>query len=86
LVLPETPNLPLETMLRIVTRGVAEAAGIPNMGSISKEKKANFIVLDWNILTEKEIKSTRVRKTCLEGKMVYDYDQDEDRKAFDIYT
>jgi predicted amidohydrolase YtcJ len=98
--LPETPNLfagisgiisrpgenlPLETVLKIVTKGAAEAAGVKNTGSISKGKKANFIILDRNILTEKEIKSTRVKKTYFEGKMVYDYDCDEDRDAFDIY-
>ena len=98
--LPETPNLfvgisgiisrpgenlPLETVLRIVTRGAAEAAGVRNTGSISVGKKANFIVLDRDILTAEEIKSTRVKKTWFEGKLVYDYDEGEDRDAFDIY-
>jgi predicted amidohydrolase YtcJ len=75
----------LETVLRIVTREAAEAAGIRNTGSISRGKKANFIILDRDILTE-EIKTTRVKRTYFEGKMVYDYDEDEDRDAFDIYT
>jgi predicted amidohydrolase YtcJ len=98
--LPETPNLfagisgivsrpgenlPLETVLRIVTRGAAEAAGVRNTGSISVGKKANFIILDRNILKAEEIKSTRIKKTWFEGKLVYDYDEDEDRDAFDIY-
>jgi predicted amidohydrolase YtcJ len=78
-------NLSLETVLRIVTRGAAEAAGVRNTGSISVGKKANFIVLDRDILTAEEIKSTRVKKTWFEGKLVYDYDEDEDRDAFDIY-
>lgn len=46
-------------------------------------KKA--IILDRDILTEKEIKSTRVKKTYFEGKMVYGFDEDEDREAFEIY-
>jgi len=99
--LPETPNLfagisgivsrpgenlPLETVLKIVTKGAAEAAGLKNTGSIEKGKKANFIILDRNILSAKEIKSTRVKKTYFEGKLVYDYDTDDERDAFDIYT
>jgi predicted amidohydrolase YtcJ len=99
--LPETPNLfagisgiisrprenlPLKTVLRIVTKEAAAAAGVENTGVIENGKRANFIILDRNILTAEEIKSTRVRNTYFEGKMVYDYDTDEDRDAFDIYT
>jgi predicted amidohydrolase YtcJ len=98
--LPETPNLfagisgiisrpgenlPLETVLRIATRRAAEAAGVKNTGSIQVGKKANFIILDRDILTAEEIKSTRVKKTWFEGKLVYDYDEDPDRDAYDIY-
>lgn len=78
--------MPLETVLKIVTKGAAEAAGLKNTGSIEKGKKANFIILDRNILSAKEIKSTRVKKTYFEGKLVYDYDTDDERDAFDIYT
>jgi predicted amidohydrolase YtcJ len=78
-------KLPPETVLKIVTKGAAEAASLKNTGSISNGKKANFINLDRNISTEKEIKSTGVKKTYLEGKMVYDYDDDEDRHAFRFY-
>jgi len=77
--------LPLETVLRIVTKEAAEAAGVRNTGVIEGGRRANFIVLDRNILEAEEIKSTRVRKTYFEGQMVYDYDVDEDRDAFDIY-
>jgi predicted amidohydrolase YtcJ len=68
-----------------VTKGAAEAAGVRNTGVIETGRKANFILLDRNILEAEEIKSTRVKKTYFEGKMVYDYDVDEDRDAFDIY-
>ena len=77
--------MPLETVLRIVTKEAAEAAGVKNTGVIEVGRSANFIILDRNILETKNIKSTRVRKTYFEGQMVYDYDVDEDRDAFNIY-
>jgi predicted amidohydrolase YtcJ len=54
--------------------------------AINVNKRANFIILDRNILTAEEIKGTRVRQTYFEGKMAYDYDTDENRNAFDIYA
>jgi predicted amidohydrolase YtcJ len=83
IVLRRGENLPLETVVRIVTKVAAEAARVKNKGVIEVGRRANFIVLDRNLLDAEELESTRVRKTYFEGKMVYDYDDDEDKDVFD---
>ena len=73
-------------MVKIVTKGTAEVARVKYTGSILRGKKASFTLLDRNSLTE-EVKSTCVKNMYgLDGKMVYDFDKDEDRDGFENYA
>jgi predicted amidohydrolase YtcJ len=65
-------------LLRIITIDGAKAVGRDAAeGSISPGKLANFIILDRDLSTAKEIGTTIVLKTFFEGKEVYDYESDE---------
>lgn len=67
--------LPIETALELVTRnGVTSMSRLHDMGSIEVGKIANMIVLDRNLLEipSNEIGETKVLKTILDGKIVYE--------------
>ena len=68
-------SLPVETALEFYTRNPAQVNNnLDNVGSIEAGKTANMVVLDRNILEipGSEIGATRVLKTILDGKVVYE--------------
>ena len=69
--------LPIETALELFTRnGAISMNRLDDMGSIEAGKIANMIVLDRNLLEipANEIGATRVLKTILDGKIVFEQD------------
>ena len=69
--------LPIETALELFTRnGAISMNRLDDMGSIEAGKIANMIVLDRNLLEipANEIGATKVLKTILDGKIVFEQD------------
>ena len=67
--------LPIETALELFTRnGAISMNRLNDMGSIEAGKIANMIVLDRNLLEipSNEIGETKVLKTILDGKIVFE--------------
>ncbi|KAJ9637047.1 uncharacterized protein PV06_01425 [Exophiala oligosperma] len=70
-------ELERDDLLRIITIDGAKAVGRDVVeGSITPGKMANFIILDRDLSTAKEIGTTIVLKTFFEGTEVYDYESD----------
>jgi predicted amidohydrolase YtcJ len=79
-VLGKDETLTVEQAIRVFTINGAYAVGAENrIGSIEEGKLADMIVLDRNLLEieSDDIRNTRVLKTILNGKVVFDRTRDE---------
>ena len=82
--LGENQQVSLERALQIFTLAGAYAVGEDDeLGSIEVGKQADLIVLDRNLfeIEPEEIRGTRVLKTILAGRVVYDRARDKARRV-----
>lgn len=73
------PNekMKIEDSLYAHTKGAANAISRNDIGSIEVGKKADFVILDNNILKNKNLLKTKILATFISGKKIYDINKNK---------